>query len=87
MLPCAILHLPLLGHPPPPAPSHAPPQGPWALTGELGPRGAGVADAAQGEAAQAVVHQLAVAEAETQQDPVDLVLGWGLRGEDGEGLL
>lgn len=58
-----------------------------ALTGELSPHGARVANATQGEAAQAVVHQLAVAETETQQDPIDLVLSRGLHGEESEGLL
>lgn len=39
-----------------------------------------MADATQGDTAQAVIHQLPVAEAETQQDPIDLVLSRGLFG-------
>lgn len=71
---------------PPPSPVSPRPMGPRGLTGELCPRGTGVADAAQGEAAQAVVEQLAVAEAETQQDPIDLVLSWGLQKRVGRGF-
>lgn len=83
---CGARDAALLRSPPatPRAPSPCPQGGQWALTGELGPAGAGVADAAQGEAPQAVIHQLPVAQPEPQQDPIDLILSWWLQGEGGK---
>lgn len=83
---CGARDAALLRSPPatPRAPSPCPQGGQWALTGELGPAGAGVADAAQGEAPQAVIHQLPVAQPEPQQDPIDLILSWRLQGEGGK---
>lgn len=50
------------------------------LTGELCPFGPGVVDASKSEAPQPFIKQLPVADAEAQEDTVDLVLGWWLQG-------
>lgn len=52
------------------------------LTAQVGP-GGDAADGVSRVAAQAIVQQLAVSQPEAQQDPVDLLLGRGLRGGEG----
>lgn len=54
-------------------------QGALRLTGQVGP-GGDAADGVSQVAAQPVVQQLAVSDAEAQQDPVDLLLGGRLCG-------
>lgn len=55
-----------------------------ALTGQVRP-GRDAADGVGGVAAQTVVQQLPISDPEAQQDPVDLLLGGGLRGGEETG--
>lgn len=49
------------------------------LTGQVRP-GGNAADGVSRVAAQAIVQQLTIPDPKAQQDPVDLLLGGGLRG-------
>lgn len=60
-------------------PVHPPPRRPReSLTGQLGPLGPWVVDAAHGEPPQSLREQFPVADPESQEDAVDFVLGWWL---------